>query len=218
MSWTADPPRGLGHARPCCSSSPCSSALAFARTVPFPTPEDTAYYVMVARNLVEGHGLTSDALWSFQTPPLAFPAAGVRGLAAAADPARSPCPWSLLGTTFAVAQVPALVIGALIPVLAWRLGGRRGGRARAAGRTGPDPGHRGRPDRGRRAAPRPVQRPARFDRDLFTVLVLRRLPRDHRDCWRDPRGARARRSSTPRPGRPDRAGRPDPQRGRSGWR
>ena len=47
--------------------------VAFARTVPFPTPEDTAYYVMVARNLVSGHGLTSDALWSFQTPPLSFP-------------------------------------------------------------------------------------------------------------------------------------------------
>ncbi len=33
-----------------------------ASTVPFPTPEDTAYYYGVARNLVEGRGLVSDAM------------------------------------------------------------------------------------------------------------------------------------------------------------
>ncbi len=93
---------------------------AFARTVPFPTPEDTAYYVMAARNLVEGHGLTSDAIWSFQTPPLAFPRPAFEvwlplpALLAAV-------PMALLGTTFPVAQVPAIVIGAIVPVLAWRL-------------------------------------------------------------------------------------------------
>ena len=38
-----------------------------------PTPEDTAYYVGVARNLVEGRGLVTDAIWSYQTPPLVFP-------------------------------------------------------------------------------------------------------------------------------------------------
>jgi len=94
---------------------------AFARTVPFPTPEDTAYYVMVARNLVTGHGLTSDALWSFQTPPLTFPRPAFEvwlplpSLLAA-------LPMAILGTSFAVAQLPALAVGALIPVLAWRLG------------------------------------------------------------------------------------------------
>ena len=62
-----------------------------ASIVVFPQPEDTAYYVGVARNLLDGHGLTSDAIWSFQTPPLVVPAAGVRGLAAAADvPRRDP--------------------------------------------------------------------------------------------------------------------------------
>ncbi len=93
---------------------------AFARTVPFPTPEDTAYYVMVARNLVSGHGLTSDALWSFQTPPLVFP----RPAFEVWLPLPSlliALPMALLGTSFAVAQLPAIVIGGLIPVLAWRL-------------------------------------------------------------------------------------------------
>ena len=44
-----------------------------ASIVVFPQPEDTAYYVGVARNLLEGQGLTSNAIWSFQTPPLSFP-------------------------------------------------------------------------------------------------------------------------------------------------
>src|SRR5512141_2823264 len=39
----------------------------------FPRPEDVAYYVGVARNLVELRGLTTDAIWSFGTPPLVFP-------------------------------------------------------------------------------------------------------------------------------------------------
>ena len=96
--------------------------LAFARTVPFPTPEDTAYYVMVARNLVSGHGLTSDAIWSFQTPPLVFP----RPAFEVWLPLPSlliALPMAIFGTSFAVAQVPAVLVGALIPVLAWRLGG-----------------------------------------------------------------------------------------------
>jgi len=94
---------------------------AFARTVPFPTPEDTAYYVMVARNLVTGHGLTSDALWSYQTPPLAFP----RPAFEVWLPLPSlliALPMAFLGTSFAVAQLPALLVGSIIPVLAWRLG------------------------------------------------------------------------------------------------
>ncbi|HLY12723.1 MAG TPA: hypothetical protein VKR24_00105, partial [Candidatus Limnocylindrales bacterium] len=94
---------------------------AFARTVPFPTPEDTAYYVMVARNLVTGHGLTSDALWSFQTPPLSFPRPAFE-VWLPLPTLLIAGPMLILGTSFAVAQLPALLIGALIPVLAWRLG------------------------------------------------------------------------------------------------
>ena len=51
-----------------------------AAAVAFPVPEDTAYYAGVARNLVEGRGLVSDALWSYQTQPLVVPRA------AAAEP------------------------------------------------------------------------------------------------------------------------------------
>ncbi len=93
---------------------------AFARALPFPTPEDTAYYVSVARNLVEGRGLVSDALWSYQTPPLVFPRPAFEvwlplpAFSAAAAMA-------VLGTTFEAAKVPAILIGSLVPVLAWRL-------------------------------------------------------------------------------------------------
>ncbi len=93
---------------------------AFARTVPFPTPEDTAYYVMVARNLVTGHGLTSDALWSFQTPPLIFPRPAFEVWLPLPSLLMA-LPMALLGTSFAVAQLPTLLVGAVIPVLAWRL-------------------------------------------------------------------------------------------------
>ena len=47
--------------------------IAFATRIVFPKPEDTAYYVGVARNLLEGRGLVSDAIWSYGTPPLVFP-------------------------------------------------------------------------------------------------------------------------------------------------
>ncbi len=46
---------------------------AAASLVVFPQPEDTAYYFGVARNLLEGNGLTSGAIWSYGTPPLSFP-------------------------------------------------------------------------------------------------------------------------------------------------
>jgi len=71
-----------------------------AGTINFPRPEDTAYYVGVARSLVEGHGLTSNAIWSYGTPPLAFPRPAFEvwlplpSLLAA-------IPMALLGTTFA---------------------------------------------------------------------------------------------------------------------
>ena len=46
----------------------------FAAQIVFPKPEDTAYYVAVARNLLNGRGLVFDALWSYGTPPLEVPA------------------------------------------------------------------------------------------------------------------------------------------------
>ena len=50
-----------------------------AAQVPFPIPEDATYYWGVARNLVEGHGLVSDAIWSYATPAR-DPATGAFGL------------------------------------------------------------------------------------------------------------------------------------------
>jgi hypothetical protein len=92
----------------------------FAAQIVFPKPEDTAYYFGVARNLVEGRGLVSDALWSYQTPPLEFPRQAFEvwlplpSLLAA-------IPMALLGATFAAAQWSSVVLGAIVPVLAWRL-------------------------------------------------------------------------------------------------
>jgi hypothetical protein len=92
-----------------------------AAIVVFPTPEDTAYYVGVARNLVEGRGLIADAIWSYQTPPLSFPRPAFEvwlplpSLLAA-------IPMAIAGATFRAAQVVPVVSGALVPVLAWRLG------------------------------------------------------------------------------------------------
>ncbi|HEU4672466.1 MAG TPA: glycosyltransferase family 39 protein [Candidatus Limnocylindrales bacterium] len=91
-----------------------------ASLIVFPKPEDTAYYVAVARNLLDGRGLVSDAIWSFGTPPLSFPRPAFEvwlplptWLAA--------IPMAVLGPTFRSAQLMAVVVGALVAVLAWRL-------------------------------------------------------------------------------------------------
>jgi hypothetical protein len=93
---------------------------ATAMLIVFPKPEDTAYYVGVARNLLEGRGLVSDAIWSFHTEPLTFPKAAFEvwlplptWLAAGS--------MAIFGMSFTAAQVPFVIIGALVPVLAWRL-------------------------------------------------------------------------------------------------
>ncbi len=93
---------------------------AAAAAIPFPVPEDTAYYVAVARNLVEGHGLISQALWSYQTPPLVVPRAAFEVWLPLAT-FLAAVPMALLGPTFRAAQVAAVLVGALVPVLAWRL-------------------------------------------------------------------------------------------------
>lgn len=92
-----------------------------ATQITFPRPEDVAYYVGVARNLIEGRGLVTDAIWSFQTPPLVFPRPAFEVwlplpsfLVAA--------PMAIAGTTFAAAQVSSVVVGSIVCVLAWRLG------------------------------------------------------------------------------------------------
>ncbi len=99
-----------------------------ASTIPFPRPEDTAYYVGVARNLVEGRGLVSDALWSYGTPPLVFPRPAFEvwlplpslldAIPMVLSGARAPIP---LETAMRAAQVTSALLGALLVVLAWRL-------------------------------------------------------------------------------------------------
>jgi hypothetical protein len=93
---------------------------AVAATIPFPTPEDTAYYYGVARNLVEGRGLISDAIWSFGTPPLAFPRPAFE-VWLPLPTILAAIPMFAFGTGFHVAQVGTVVVGSLVPVLAWRL-------------------------------------------------------------------------------------------------
>src|SRR6187551_1750979 len=99
-----------------------------ASQIVFPKPEDTAYYVGVARNLVEGRGLVSDALWSYGTPPLMFPRPAFEvwlplptllfAVPLALAGAQSAIP---LETAMRASQVVTVLLGALLAVLAWRL-------------------------------------------------------------------------------------------------
>ncbi len=99
-----------------------------ATSVPFPRPEDTAYYVGVARNLVEGRGLVSDALWSYATPPLVFPRPAFEvwlplpsllfAIPLALSGATAPIP---LEAAMRAAQWVSVPLGGLLSVLAWRL-------------------------------------------------------------------------------------------------
>ena len=94
--------------------------VVFASSLAFPTPEDTAYYVGVARNLIEGRGLVSDAIWSFQTPPLVFPRPAFEVWLPLPSLLALPA-MALLGPTFDAAKISAVLVGSLVPVLAWRL-------------------------------------------------------------------------------------------------
>jgi hypothetical protein len=100
-----------------------ATRIVAAAAVSFPIPEDTAYYAGVARNLVEGRGLISDALWSYGTQPLTVPRAAFEvwmplpSLLAA-------LPIAVAGTAnwFRAAQVVSVLAGSAVAVLAWRLG------------------------------------------------------------------------------------------------
>lgn len=107
-----------------------SAALVFAvaaaigawasSVIVFPRPEDVAYYVGVARNLVEGRGLTTDAIWSFQTPPLSFPRPAFE-VWLPLPTLLVALPMAVLGTTFAAAQVVSVASFGLVATLGWRL-------------------------------------------------------------------------------------------------
>ncbi len=91
-----------------------------ASVLTFPRPEDTAYYVGVARNLLDGHGLVSNAIWSYQTPPLVFPRPAFE-VWLPLPTFLAAIPMRILGTTFGAAQVSSILVGSLVAVLAWRL-------------------------------------------------------------------------------------------------
>ena len=91
-----------------------------ATLITFPQPEDTAYYVGVARHLVEGRGLVSDAIWSYGTPPLEFPRPAFE-VWLPLPSFLGVLPMLALGASFAAAQWPSIVVGGLVAVLAWRL-------------------------------------------------------------------------------------------------
>ncbi len=101
-----------------------------AGQVPFPIPEDTAYYWGVARNLAEGRGIVTDAIWSFATPAR-DPISGTFGFffPRPAFEIWQPLP-SVLGllpmlasgsTAYGTTLPVAAVLGALVPVVAWRI-------------------------------------------------------------------------------------------------
>lgn len=92
-----------------------------ALQVPFPIPEDTAYYHGVARNLAQGRGLVSDALWSYGTPPLVFPRPAFEVWLPLPSLLIAPL-MALLGTSYRVAEILPVLAGAAVAVLAWRLG------------------------------------------------------------------------------------------------
>jgi hypothetical protein len=94
-----------------------------AAVVSFPVPEGTAYYAGVARNLLEGRGLVSDALWSYQTQPLVVPRAAFEVWMPLPSLVEA-LPMALAGTAnwFRAAQAASVVASSLVAVLAWRLG------------------------------------------------------------------------------------------------
>ncbi|MBA3877089.1 MAG: hypothetical protein C0498_09170 [Anaerolinea sp.] len=91
-----------------------------AGVITFPRPEDTAYYVGVARRLVEGRGLVSDAIWSYGTPPLEFPRPAFE-IWLPLPTFLATLPMALFGRTFAAAQWSSILVGGLVAVLTWRL-------------------------------------------------------------------------------------------------
>jgi len=95
--------------------------VAAATLLPFPVTEDGMYYEHVAQRFVEGHGLTSLALWSYSTPPLVLPRPAFEIWMPDASLWSIPF-MALLGPTHASAQAGSILLGSLVAPLAWWLG------------------------------------------------------------------------------------------------
>lgn len=86
--------------------------------IEFPPTEPSLYYLDVARNLVQGHGLTTDVLWSYASPPLELPRPAfdlwlpLASIVAAV-------PMLFLGTSATAGQLGGVILGALLAPLAW---------------------------------------------------------------------------------------------------
>jgi hypothetical protein len=94
--------------------------LLVATQLPFPATEAAAYYAGVAQNLMDGHGLVSDAVWSYATPPLVAPKPAFE-LWMPLSSLVSATSMALLGTTYWAAQVGGALVGALVAPLAWAI-------------------------------------------------------------------------------------------------
>lgn len=97
--------------------------LVAAAAVGFPIPEDTAYYVDVARNLIAGRGLVADAIWSYQTPPLVFPRPAFE-VWLPLPTLMAAVPMAVGGASFAAAQLVPVVAGVIVVLLADHLAGQ----------------------------------------------------------------------------------------------
>lgn len=92
-----------------------------AAAVPFPASEDSAYYVAVARSLLDGRGLVSNAIWSYATPPLTLPKPAFE-LWMPMSTFISAASMAVLGHSYAAAQWGSVVVGALAAPLTWAVG------------------------------------------------------------------------------------------------
>jgi hypothetical protein len=101
-----------------------------AGQVPFPIPEDAAYYWGVARNVAEGRGIVTDAIWSYATPAR-DPATGTFGfffprpafeIWLVLPSLLGLVPMLVTGTTdYAVTLPVAATLGALVAAITWRI-------------------------------------------------------------------------------------------------
>jgi hypothetical protein len=92
--------------------------IAAAANVTFPATEPSAFYVGVARNLVEGRGLVANVVFSYASLPLAVPRAAFEVWQPLAT-FLAAGPMALLGPTFANAQLSSVVLGALVAPFTW---------------------------------------------------------------------------------------------------
>jgi hypothetical protein len=89
-----------------------------ASRISFPPTEVSAYVLGVARNLVAGRGLVSDAVWNYASGPFVLPRPAfdiwqpLPGFLAA-------LPMTLAGPSFTAAQAGSVLLGAAIAPLTW---------------------------------------------------------------------------------------------------